>query len=152
MKNLKTDTFFLRVKDFPSKNLFFALYWICSFGKLVYNSKPRIFEINIYGAFQYYKRMFSQILEILRPSLRIIIMVSEPLIHHPDMLICNTRIKVHFNICYTLFSCVSNSMNWKFTKKERKKERKTYTKYVPVWPCMVLYGTVWSQMVKYGPV
>ena len=50
----------------------------------------------------------------------------------------------------TIFSCVSNSMNWKF-----KTHRYTYrnlAKNGPVWSCLDPYGHLWPRMVLYGPV
>ena len=54
-----------------------------------------------------------------------------------------------------VFSCVSNSMNWKITNKQTNKQHNTYKnmfRYGTVWPLMVLYGLIWSSMVLYGPV
>ena len=54
-----------------------------------------------------------------------------------------------------VFSCVSNSMNWKITNKQTNKQHNTYKnmfRYGTVWPLMVLYGPVWSSMIPYGPV
>ena len=57
---------------------------------------------------------------------------------------------------YTLFSCVSNSMNWKSTDSltygHIANLRTCMVPYDPVWSCMVPYGPVWSHMVPWGPV
>ena len=64
------------------------------------------------------------------------------------------------------FTCVSNSRNWKFTKKQTKKETDTCENtfqygslwwsrmvlYGPIWSRMVFYGPLWSLMVPYGPI
>ena len=56
---------------------------------------------------------------------------------------------------YTLFSCVSNSMNWKSTDSltygHIANLRTCMVPYDPVWSCMVPYGPIWSRMVPYGP-
>ena len=60
-----------------------------------------------------------------------------------------------------IFSCVSNSMNWKFTDSQthrlthiwtHSKISITMTMYGHVWSCMFPYGPVWSRMVLYGPI
>ena len=57
---------------------------------------------------------------------------------------------------YTLFSWVSNSMNWKFTDSltygHIANLRTCMVPYDPVWSCMVPYGPIWSHMVPWGPV
>ena len=51
------------------------------------------------------------------------------------------------------FSCVSNSRNWKFTDRQTNIGRhRAKPRHNSKWSCMVLYSTVWSGMVWYGPL